>query len=70
MIGLGLALGLRLALLATLVFIVGLTKPVLTLLGHAFSWRDLISPGRRPVPGVEGHARDPPERRGRRGRGA
>jgi predicted tellurium resistance membrane protein TerC len=41
-IGLGLALGLRLILLSALVFIVGLTKPVLTLFGHAFSWRDLI----------------------------
>jgi predicted tellurium resistance membrane protein TerC len=41
-IGLGLALGLRLVLLAALVFIVGLTRPVLTLFGHAFSWRDLI----------------------------
>lgn len=41
-IGLGLALGLRLLLLSLLVFIVGLTHPVLTLFGHAFSWRDLI----------------------------
>ena len=41
-IGLALALGLRLLLLTTLVFIVGLTRPVLILAGHAFSWRDLI----------------------------
>ncbi|MGZ3276012.1 MAG: TerC family protein [Caulobacteraceae bacterium] len=41
-IGLGLALVLRLVLLSALVFIVGLTKPVLTLFGHEFSWRDLI----------------------------
>jgi predicted tellurium resistance membrane protein TerC len=41
-IGLGLALGLRLLLLSALVFIVGLTQPVLTLFGHEFSWRDLI----------------------------
>jgi predicted tellurium resistance membrane protein TerC len=41
-IGLGLALVLRLVLLSTLVVIVGLTKPILTLFGHAFSWRDLI----------------------------
>lgn len=41
-IGLGLALGLRLVLLSALVFIVGLTKPVLALFGHDFSWRDLI----------------------------
>ena len=41
-VGLGLALGLRLVLLSLLVFIVGLTKPVLILLDHEFSWRDLI----------------------------
>ena len=41
-IGLGLALILRLVFLSTLVFIVGLTRPVLTLFDHAFSWRDLI----------------------------
>ncbi len=41
-LGIGLALILRLLLLATLAFIVGLTRPVLTLMGHAFSWRDLI----------------------------
>jgi len=54
-IGLSLALFLRLALLSTLAFIIGLTKPVFTLpfaaplnaAGHpvidfAFSWRDLI----------------------------
>jgi predicted tellurium resistance membrane protein TerC len=41
-VGLGLALGLRLLLLGALVFIVGLTRPVLSLLGHDFSWRDLI----------------------------
>jgi predicted tellurium resistance membrane protein TerC len=55
MIGISLALGLRLALLSTLAFIVGLTQPIITLpftapLGEngqavvdlAFSWRDLI----------------------------
>jgi predicted tellurium resistance membrane protein TerC len=41
-IGLGLALLMRLGLLATLAFIVGLTAPVFTALGHGFSWRDLI----------------------------
>ena len=41
-IGLGLALLLRLMLLGTLAFIVGLTHPVLRVMGHAFSWRDLI----------------------------
>jgi predicted tellurium resistance membrane protein TerC len=41
-IGLGLALGLRLLLLATVAFIVQLTTPVFSLFGHGFSWRDLI----------------------------
>lgn len=41
-LGLALALVLRLVLLSALVVIVGLTRPVLTLYGHAFSWRDLI----------------------------
>jgi len=41
-IGLGLALVLRLALLGTVAFIVQLTTPVFSLLGHGFSWRDLI----------------------------
>jgi predicted tellurium resistance membrane protein TerC len=40
--GLGLALILRLVLLAGLVFIVGLTAPLFTLLGHPFSVRDVI----------------------------
>ena len=55
MIGISLALGLRLALLSTLAFIVGLTEPVFSLpfippadaegrplVDFAFSWRDLI----------------------------
>lgn len=41
-LGIGLALVLRLLLLGALVVIVGLTAPVVTLFGHAFSWRDLI----------------------------
>jgi predicted tellurium resistance membrane protein TerC len=41
-IGIGLALILRLALLGTVAFIVQLTQPVFTALGHGFSWRDLI----------------------------
>lgn len=41
-IGLFLALFLRLALLSTVAFIVKLTTPVFTVLGQAFSWRDLI----------------------------
>ena len=41
-IGIGLALVLRLALLATVALIVQLTTPVFTVFGHGFSWRDLI----------------------------
>jgi len=41
-IGIGAALILRLALLATVSFIVQLTAPVFTAFGHGFSWRDLI----------------------------
>ncbi|MGD9924566.1 MAG: TerC family protein, partial [Pseudorhodoplanes sp.] len=42
MIGIGLALILRLVLLGTIAIIVQLTAPIFTLFGHAFSWRDLI----------------------------
>ncbi|MGK9230122.1 TerC family protein [Inquilinus limosus] len=41
-IGIGLALFLRLALLGTVSIIVQLTEPVFEVLGHPFSWRDLI----------------------------
>lgn len=41
-IGIGLALIMRLALLGTIAFIVTLTRPLFTLMGHPFSWRDLI----------------------------
>jgi len=41
-IGIGLALGLRLALLGTVFLIVQLTNPLFTAFGHEFSWRDLI----------------------------
>ncbi|MBS0240630.1 MAG: TerC family protein [Proteobacteria bacterium] len=41
-IGIGLALILRLALLATIAWIVKLTAPVATLFGQSFSWRDMI----------------------------
>ena len=41
-IGIGLALGLRLALLASVAWIVQLTEPLFTAFDHAFSWRDLI----------------------------
>jgi predicted tellurium resistance membrane protein TerC len=41
-IGIGAALILRLALLATISTIVKMTAPAITLLGQSFSWRDLI----------------------------
>ena len=41
-IGIGLALGLRLALLSLVAVIVSLTRPLFELAGHGFSWRDLI----------------------------
>jgi predicted tellurium resistance membrane protein TerC len=41
-IGLGLALIGRLALLASIAWIIGLVRPLFELLGHGFSWRDLI----------------------------
>lgn len=41
-IGIGAALILRLLLLTTVAFIVGLVEPVFGILGKAFSWRDLI----------------------------
>ncbi|KQP30751.1 hypothetical protein ASF49_12250 [Methylobacterium sp. Leaf104] len=41
-IGIGLALVLRLGLLATIAYIVALTQPVFEVFGKGFSWRDLI----------------------------
>jgi predicted tellurium resistance membrane protein TerC len=41
-VGLGLAMGMRILLLLTISWIVGLTAPVFTIAGNEFSWRDLI----------------------------
>mgnify|MGYP001177781022 CR=1 FL=1 len=41
-IGIGLALIMRLGLLATVALIVRLKEPVFTVLGHGLSWRDII----------------------------
>jgi len=41
-IGIGLALGLRLALLSLVAIIVTLVEPIFTVMGNEFSWRDLI----------------------------
>jgi predicted tellurium resistance membrane protein TerC len=42
LLGLSLALFMRIALLMSLTWIIGLTAPVLTAFGMGFSWRDLI----------------------------
>ncbi len=41
-IGLGLAMGMRIGLLLTISWIIGLTQPAFRVLDHDFSWRDLI----------------------------
>ena len=41
-LGIGAALVMRLLLLATVSYIAGLTAPVFSIAGHAFSWRDII----------------------------
>ncbi|XCA04161.1 TerC family protein [Sphingobium sp. SJ10-10] len=41
-LGIGLALVLRLLLLASVAYIVQLTRPIFTAFGHGFSWRDII----------------------------
>jgi predicted tellurium resistance membrane protein TerC len=41
-LGIGAALIMRLILLAAIAWIVGMTAPVFSAFGHAFSWRDLI----------------------------
>ena len=44
-VGLSLALFMRLALLASISWLVGLTAPIFAVGGHDFSWRDLILAG-------------------------
>src|ERR1700742_1297313 len=44
-IGLALALLMRLALLASISWVIGLTAPLFTVLGHGVSWRDVILVG-------------------------
>jgi predicted tellurium resistance membrane protein TerC len=44
-VGLSLALFMRLALLASIAWLVGLTATVFSIGGHGFSWRDLILAG-------------------------
>jgi predicted tellurium resistance membrane protein TerC len=42
LIGLGLAMGMRILLLLTISWIIGLTQPLFSAVGRDFSWRDLI----------------------------
>ena len=42
LVGLGLAAGMRILLLLTISWIIGLTEPLVTLFGRDFSWRDVI----------------------------
>ena len=42
LIGLGLAMGMRILLLLTISWIIGLTAPAFTVLSNEFSWRDII----------------------------
>ena len=58
-IGLGLAMFMRIGLLLVALWIVGLTAPLFTVLGHDISGRDLILHRRRLVPALEGDRRDP-----------
>jgi predicted tellurium resistance membrane protein TerC len=44
-LGLAAALLFRLAVLGLAVYVVGLTRPVLTMMDHGFSWRDMILGG-------------------------
>lgn len=41
-IGLLMALGMRIALLASIAWIIGLTNPIFSVFGHEVSWRDII----------------------------
>lgn len=41
-VGLVLALGMRLGLLGAITWVMGLTAPLFAVVGHSFSWRDLI----------------------------
>jgi len=41
-LGLGAAMAMRIALLFSISFIIGLTEPILTILGQEISWRDVI----------------------------
>jgi predicted tellurium resistance membrane protein TerC len=41
-VGIGAALGLRLVFLSLVFIVVQLTEPVVTIVGHSFSWRDMI----------------------------
>jgi predicted tellurium resistance membrane protein TerC len=66
-IGLSLALVTRLALLGSIAFLVHLTEPVVSLGGMDFLLARLRASCRWRLSAVQGHTRDPPARRSRRG---
>ena len=68
LVGLGLAMGMRILLLLTISWIVGLTQPVFTIAGHRVLVARPDPHRRRPVPDLEGDHRDPRGARGRGGR--
>ena len=69
-LGLGLALGARLALLVGISWIAHLTQPVFSVAAHGFSWRRrLDADRRRVVPRLQGDHGDPRAGRGRAGHG-
>jgi predicted tellurium resistance membrane protein TerC len=75
-VGLGLALGTRLMLLATLAWVVTLTQPLFTLYNIQFSWRDLILIGGglfllvKGTHEIHNSVEGPPEEKGPQDRGA
>ena len=70
-LGLGFAMVSRLALLFSLTWVMGLTDDLFTAFGMGISGRDLVLLRRRPVPALQGLARDLHRGRGARaGRGA
>ena len=62
-VGLSLAMFIRIGLLLSITWVMGLTEPLFTLVGTNISGRDLILLDRRPVPDRQEHARDPRQAR-------
>ena len=64
-LGIGAALVMRLVLLTTIAWIVGMTAPLFTAFGHGFSLARPHPDRWRTVPDLEGDEGDPPHRRSR-----